>query len=107
MLVKKFNGKVVGAELSSNEKKAVDIEIRKMIADYDRKNTNEIDSLVLWILHTEFGFGVKRLQKFHDSFNDGIKRLLERYELEDDDQIWLCTHKLKQLGIDIEKMNGE
>ena len=37
MIVKKSGGKVIGAHLTNAEKKAMDIEIMKDIAEFDRK----------------------------------------------------------------------
>ena len=67
-IVIKSNGIITGAKLSKAEQKALDIEVRKAIAEMDDANTREFDAMVLWILHEQFGFGPKRLKKFHDSF---------------------------------------
>lgn len=105
MRVKKAAGKIYGAEFTAAEKKAMDIEIKRQMAEYDRKHANEIDALVLWILHSEFGFGLKRLKKFYDTFNPAIKDLIDRYELDDEDDVWICTRMLKEYGADIEEWN--
>ena len=108
MIVKKSHGKIFGAHLTNAEKKALDIEIENEFAEYDRKNTNEIDAVILWILRSEFGFGRDRLRQFHDRFVPALEDLCKRYEMHDrEDEIWLCTHKLKEDGIDIEEWNKE
>lgn len=58
MHVKKAGGKVYGAILTAAEKKAMDIEIQKELAEYDRKHIAEIDATILWVLHEQFGFGL-------------------------------------------------
>ena len=104
----KINGKIFGAKLTATERTAMNLEIQKACAEYDRKNANERDALVLYILMTEFGFGVKRLKKFHELFGPGIYALCERYEMVGkDDAFWLCTHKLKERGVDIEQWNKD
>ena len=104
----KINGKIFGAKLTNAEQKALDIEVRKAMAEYDRKNENEIDALILYILMSEFDFSVKRLRKFYDCFTPSLDALCERYEMTDkDDDIWLCTHKLKEHGVDIEQWNKD
>lgn len=35
------------------------------------------------------------------------RALLKRYEMDDSDTVWLCTHKLKEYGLDIEQWNKE
>lgn len=107
MHVKKLNGKVYGADLTAAEKKALAIELKKQLADWDEKHYNELDATVLWVLHEQFGFGETRLKRFHDNFVPAIKELVKRYEMDDNDDIWLCTYKLKQYGIDISKWNEE
>lgn len=94
-------------DLSKSEREALDREVRKAMAEYDDKNAIEIDAMVLWILHEKFGFGPIRLKRFHDSFVPAIKELIERYDMSDKDGAWLCTHKLKEYGIDLKDWSKE
>jgi len=82
------------------------MEIQRQLAEYDRKHAMEIDALVLWVLHTQLGWGVKRLKRFYDSFSDEIDALVDRYQMDKEDDIWLCTYKLKECGVDLEVWNG-
>lgn len=107
MQIKKAGGKVYGAVLTNAEKKAMDMEIRRQLAEFDRKNKQEIDAMVLWVLMDEFGFGEKRLRRFHDIFNDKILSLVRRYQMEEEDNVWLCDEMLKRRGIDINQWNKE
>lgn len=59
MQVKKAGGKVYGAVLTAAEKKAMDLEIQRELAEYDRKHIAEIDATILWVLHEQFGFGAQ------------------------------------------------
>lgn len=107
MKVKKAGKRVFGAVMSAAEKKAMDMEIQRQLAEYDRKHIREIDALVLWELHEQFGFGNKRLKKFYDNFSRSIEALIRRYEMEQGDDVWLCTYKLKEIGCDLEKWEKE
>ena len=107
MRVKKAFGKILGADLSSAEKKAMQIEIHRQIAEYDRNNLNEIDAVILWTLHEEYGWGRIRLKRFYKSVNTAIRKLLDRYEMDDSDSVWLCTYKLKEYGIDLDEWEKE
>ena len=91
---------------SSGSKKAIDEEIRRQMAEYDKKNELEIDALVLWILHEEFGFGPKRLKKFYERFAEKIDELGEYYSMPEE-MPWLCTIKLRDYGIDLEEWQKE
>lgn len=95
MYMKKAGGKVYGAHLTAAEKKAMDIEIRRQLAEYDLKHAEE------------FGFGPKRLKQFYDTFAVRLNELIKHYEMTDSDMVWLCTYKLKQYGIDIEEWNKQ
>ena len=107
MWVKKAGGKVYGAVLTNAEKKALDIEIKRQLAEMDKKNMEEVDATVLYVLMTEFGFGKKRLRRFHDTFSKQITDLAHRYQMNSDDDVWLCTEMLKRRGIDINQWNKE
>lgn len=107
MQIKKSGGKIFGASLTSAEKKAMDMEIQRQLAEYDRKHVLEIDALILWVLHEQLGWGEKRLRRFYDHFADEIDALILRYQMDEDDKVWLCTHKLKEAGIDLEQWDRE
>lgn len=107
MKVKKAGKRVFGAVMSAAEKKAMDMEIQRQLAEYDRKHIREIDALVLWELREQFGFGNKRLKKFYDNFSRSIEALVNRYEMEQGDDVWLCTYKLKEIGCDLEEWEKE
>ena len=83
----------------------MDIEIKRQIAEYDRKHLKEIDAMILWQLHEQFGFGPKRLKQFYDALAKPIDELVKRCEM--DDQIWLCTYMLRKYGVDIEQWEKE
>ena len=107
MRVKKANGKIFGAAMSAAEKKAINLEIQRRLAEYDRKNLAELDAMILWVLHDQFGFGTKRLRRYYDSFCACTDALVKRYEMDVEDDIWLCTQKLKEIGVDIEAWHRE
>ena len=107
MRVKKTGGKVYGATLTDAEKKAINMEIKRQLAEMVKNNMEEVDATVLYVLMTEFGFGKKRLRRFHDIFCEQITALVNRYEMDSDDDVWLCTEMLKRRGIDINQWNKE
>lgn len=104
---KKLNGHIYGVQFSAKEQKAIDAEILRQCAEFDTKNADEIDAMVLWLLHEKFGFGTKRLRAFYDYFSTELDALVKRYVMDNADKPWLCTYKLKEYGIDISKWNKE
>lgn len=103
MYVKKSHGKVFGAELTKAEKTAMNMEIQRQLAEYDLKHEAEIDALILYVLHQQLGWGEKRLRRFYEGVADEIDALVKRYQMEEGDRVWLCLHKLKEMGIDVEQ----
>lgn len=101
MQVKKSNGRIFGATLTTAEKKALDMEVRRQFSEYSKKYEREIEAMVLLALRKEFGFGEKRLKRTHEALSAGIDDLVKRYQMEDEDAAWLCTYKLKEEGFDI------
>lgn len=101
MRVKKACGKIYGAELTATERKAMNMEIQRQLAEYTEKHRLEIDALILWVLHAQCGWGETRLRRFYDSMGDEISALVKRYEMDDGDDVWLCTEMLKRIGVDI------
>lgn len=104
MYIKKSSGKIVGATMTAAERKALDIEVKRQLAEYTKKHATEIDAMFLWYLHKDFGFGVKRLKQVFTGFHPRIMELCDRYEMhEEGDTVWLCTQMLKEMGVDLEE----
>lgn len=93
--------------VQGHQKKVMDMEIRKQLAEYDKKDALETDAMILWILYDKYGWSKKKLREFHDCFIHELKALTERYVMEDCDTVWLCTRKLKDAGIDILQWSEE
>ena len=107
MRIKKSGGKIFGGELTAAERKALDIIVQKEVAEMNRKNANEIDAIILWIFHEEFGYGHVRLRRFYKRFVKAVRALNKRYELNYDERVWYCTNQLKEYGIDIQELSAE
>lgn len=107
MKVKKAGGRIFGGVMSAAEKKAMDMEIQRQLAEYDRKHLAEIDAMILWVLHEQFGFGPKRLRRYYDAFQSAIDSLVGHYQMDTGDDVWISTHMLKQIGVDIEEWHKE
>lgn len=74
MVVKKAGKIIFGAKLTAAEKKALEKEMQRYFAEYDRKNVSEINAMVLWQLHKVYGFGPKRLKRFYDAIQMIFKK---------------------------------
>ena len=108
MQLKKAGGKVYGMQLSVAERKAMRMEIQRQIVESNRTHEIELDALVLWVLHEQFGFGSKRLKRFYDAFVSVFEELNERYLTDTKDEgLRLCTYKLKEIGVDVEAWHNK
>ncbi len=72
------------------------------------KVTRNVEAIILWQLHKQFGFGKKRLLKFLKETSPMIQGMLDYYDFSTDaDAIWVCEYKLKtELGIDLSEIDS-
>ena len=96
------------ANLTNKEQKALYREIDKQIAEHVANLSMDLQASVLWQLHTNFGFGKKRLLKFSRAFQETLKELQEFYEMKSaEDMDFIYRYKLKnELGIDVKDLEA-
>ena len=58
-MFKKSGGKIFAVQFNKAEERALDQEIKKQIVENDRAFDMDKESSILWMLHTQFGFGPK------------------------------------------------
>lgn len=104
---KRVGGRIFDVGFNAKEQEAIDREIKAQLAEYDRKHMREVDAIVLLELRRLYGFGIKRLRDFYFDFGKEINSLISRYELTEDDAVWLATYKLKEIGINLEEWEKE
>ena len=107
MTFKRAGKQIYGVELTAAEKRALDEEATKAMAEYTRKHDLEIEALVLYQLRQLTGWGETRLKRFYAGFSSELEELIKRYELTGNDAPWLCTERLKEEGFDIEQWHKE
>lgn len=103
MLVKKIYGQIFGAQLSKKEQKALDMEIAKQTAEFNRKNELELDAIFLWAVYQVFDADKNKLKEFYDTVGPLYSELIKHYEMEGSDGAWLCQQKLKDIGVNVEE----
>jgi hypothetical protein len=97
-------------KLSPSQEKMMMRTIKKQCAEYWKKHELELMALILWQLHAnpKTRWGKKRLKQFFMDFTPLLDDLLNRYDMEtDDEKFWLCTYKLKEIGVDLEEWQKE
>ena len=106
MQFKKSCGRIFGVEFTSAEKRALDLEISRQIAESDIRHADDVDAMMLYALKVHLGFGKKRLQRFYDAFIVDHESMIKQYQMPDD-YPWLCKEMLKRAGVDVEAWNRE
>ena len=79
-------------------------EINRQCLEADERLTLDIDAMVLWTLHTHLGFGKKRLHDFYVAMAAEHRRMREYYQMDD---LYPERYKLKEMGVDLEKLRKE
>ena len=103
MVMIKSAGRIFGAKLTAAEQKALDIEIRRQLAEYTKRHNREVAAMVLWRLLEQYGFSEQELWAFYRDFDAGLQRLVQYYELDEDDDKWLAGEMLRRNGIDLKE----
>jgi len=82
------------------------IEARKQCIEQLRQYEMELDSVALYVLHTKFGFGKKRLERFYDMLFEEREAMKAEFGKTDDATIgeYAMRWILKEQGIDVEEM---
>lgn len=107
MIVKKSGKTVYGAVLTVDEKKALDMEARRALAEHTRKHELEIEAIIIRQLRRLTGWGGIKLKRFYMDFAPELKVLTDHYEMPEVDAPWLCTQELLREGFDIEAWHRE
>ena len=76
-------------------------EIKRQILEAQNQYDDLSDALMLWTLHTEFGFGKDRLERFYRAFLAQNKELQKYYMT---DSVFPANAKLEALGVDLKEM---
>ena len=96
---------LVQRKLSNREMQALNGSIREQIGQNIGKLKGNIEAIVLWQLHEQYGFGAKRLEAFLEGFQPALQELMSFYGVEGAEDVELvCIHNLKSIGFDTEKL---
>ena len=94
-------------DLTAKERRKLVQEIRTECVNQTRGYEVQLDAVTLFVLHTEFGFGKQRLQKFYDALFKKRREMQERFQMPDEDDDYAIFHFLMEDGIDVEQMYKE
>lgn len=106
MTFHKHKGHIYKVELSPKEQKAMDEEINRQIIARHMEFTDDVDYMIMRILHDHFGFGLTRLKRFYEVFIADNDDLVKHYEMADAGA-YIARKEMNEIGCDIEKWNRE
>lgn len=96
--------------VSGEEKRIRDKEIQKQCVTICNKFEVDYDTVMIYILHYYYGFGLKRIKEFHKTLIKERAELKEFYQADDKDpyiHFYAMRQKLKADGIDVEAIREE
>lgn len=94
-------------QLTKKQQKAMDKEIRRQCAELHREYESDVDAMILWAIHIHFKSGKRQLRNFWRTLRREHDRLVEYYQMEDDDKAFLCDYKLREMGVDVRAWRAE
>ena len=106
-MFKKSGDKIFAVQFNKAEERALNHAINEQIVANDRAFDMDKESSILWMLHTQFGFGPKRLKLAWKLCYAETLKLREYYLMDQEDDGWLARQKLKDIGCDIEEWYRE
>lgn len=96
---------IVPRRLSNREMKALNGQIREQVGQNIVKLKSNIEAIVLWCIHEQYGSGAKKLEAFLESFQPALQELMNFYGVESTEDVELaCIYNLKSIGFDTEKL---
>lgn len=96
--------------ITKEEKRLMDAEIRKQCVEICNKFEVDYDTVMIYILHFYYGFGLKRIKEFHKTLIKERNELKEFYRADEKDcdiHFFAMRQKLKAEGIDVEAIREE
>ena len=106
MTFKKHKGQIFDVELSPKEQKAMQDKINEQIIESHKQFTDDFDYMILYILHTHFGFGPGRLKKAYDLFVKENESLIKHYEMPDAG-VYIAREEMNAIGCNVEQWSRE
>ena len=80
--------------------------VNQMLVARHREFADDVDYMILYILHRYFGFGLIRLRRFYEAFIVENEALIKHYEIPDAG-VYISRKEMNAIGIDFEKWNQE
>lgn len=95
---------MVNALMSGIGRDTMMAEIHKNLIEKEKDLALDVDTCVLWTLHSKYGWGKQRLRKFYLALFEEHLNMRRYYDIED---MYPERIKLKEIGVDVEAWYNE
>lgn len=68
-----------------------------------KREEKDFLAIIGYTLFEKYGWGKKRITNFLDNMHDGLNELSQWYGMASTDQSFLCTMKMEELGVNLDK----
>lgn len=106
MNFKKFHGQIFDVEFSSKEQRAIEAEVNRQLIKRHKEFADDVDYMIMKILHDHFGFELTELRQFYDHFTEDNYALIKHYEMPDAGT-YIARKEMNAIGCNIEQWNRE
>lgn len=106
MNFRRYKGQIYKVDLTAKEQRAMDEEINRQLVAKHLEFTDDVDYMIMRILHNHFRFGLTRLRRFYDAFCAENDALVKHYEMTDA-SVYIARKEMNEIGCNIEKWNSE
>ena len=100
-------GQIIRVNLNAKERKAFNDMIAESIREASTEHEKEEMAVVAWVLHRRLGWTENGIRNFMKDYYPVLRELNTYYEVDATDVPWLCSKKLKDRGIDFDKIYAE
>jgi hypothetical protein len=100
-------GQIIRIQLNKKEQKAFNEMLSEQIRQASADHEKEEMAVVAWVLHRRLGWVENGIRKFMKDYYSVLQELNTHYEMDATDTPWLCSKKLKDSGIDFDKIYAE
>lgn len=84
-------------------KEEVTRQLKEGMIETIKREEKDFLAIIGYTLFEKYGWGKKRITNFLDKMHDGLNELSEWYGMNSTDQAFLCTMKMNELGVDLDK----
>ena len=96
---------ILPRKMTNREMQALDSSIREQIGKSIGGLKGNIEAIVLWQIHEQYGAGAKKLEAFLEGFQPALQELMNFYGVDSTEDLELaCVYNLKAIGFDTEKL---